>query len=172
MELIVRGILSLPWDYILPVLLSILFIRVFYRLFKNTWPELYFSVSDYTSLFISFSPFRYFAFTLLPTMVISAFILSIFLRNYHIQNVEILGLLIGLFHSTSTNGVALWKLLTNNKTVHTFYNKYFQVFVHIVSIFTITASGYLGGFLGKQEFLIPLIPTWGVIDNLWAALFS
>jgi hypothetical protein len=83
-----------------------------------------------------------------------------------------LGLLIGLLHSISTNGIALWKLKTNNKTIHTFYNKYFQVFVHVVSIFAITAAGYLGGILGKQDFLIPLIPTWAVIDNLWAALFS
>lgn len=172
MEIILRLFFSLPWEYILPILLSVFLIRLFYRAFKNTWPELYFSVSDYTSLFISFSPIRYFSFTLLPTLIISAFILSIFLRSYQIQNLVLLGLLIGLIHSLSTNGVALWKLLTNNKTIHTFYNKYFQVFVHVVSIFTISSSGYLGGLLGKQEFLIPFIPTWAVIDNLWAALFS
>lgn len=172
MELIFRNILSLPWAYVLPILISVFLIRLFYRAFKNTWPELYFSVSDYTSLFISFSPVRYFAFTLLPTMVISAFVLSLFLRGYHIQNVEFLGLIIATIHSLSTNGVALWKLLTNNRTVQTFYNKYFQMFVHVLSIFTISATGYIGGILGKQGFLIPLIPTWGVIDNLWAALFS
>ena len=172
MDFIFSWALSLQWEYIFPVLISISLIRLFYRAFKNTWPELYFSVSDYTSLFISFSPIRYFSFTLLPTLIISAFILSIFLRNYQLQNLELLGLLIGLSHSLSTNGVALWKLLTNDKTIHTFYNKYFQVFVHIISIFTITAIGYLGGFLGKQDFLIPFIPTWAVIDNLWAALFS
>jgi len=172
MEFVFRSFLSLPWEYISPILLSVFLIRLFYRAFKNTWPELYFSVSDYTSLFISFSPVRYFAFTLLPTMIISAFVLSIFLRSYHIHNLVFLGLLIGLIHSVSTNGIALWKLLNNNKTVHAFYNRYFQVFVHIISIFTIAASGYLGGLLGQQNFLIPLIPTWTVVDNLWAALFS
>ncbi len=172
MELIIKYVLALPWTYIFPVLLSVILIRLFYRAFKNTWPELYFSVSDYTSLFLSFSPVRYFAFTLLPTILIVAFILSIFLRSYHIHNLGLLGALIGLIHSVSTNGVALWKLIRINKTVHTFYNKYFQMFVHALSIFTISGSGYIAGIIGQQNFLVPFIPTWGVIDNLWAALFS
>lgn len=172
MEIILSLFFSLPWEYILPILLSVFLVRLFYRAFKNTWPELYFSVSDYTSLFISFSPIRYFAFTLLPTLIVSAFVLSIFLRIYQIQSLVSLGLLIGLIHSVSTNGVALWKLLNNNKTIHTFYNRYFQIFVHMISILTITTSGYFGGVLGQQKFLIPFIPTWGIIDNLWAALLS
>src|SRR3989344_6789676 len=127
MNFIFNWALSLQWEYIFPLLISISLIRLFYRAFKNTWPELYFSVSDYTSLFISFSPIRYFSFILLPTLIISAFILSIFLRSYQIQNLALVGLLIGLSHTLGTNGVALWKLLTNDKTIHTFYNKYFQI---------------------------------------------
>lgn len=172
METILSLFFSLPWEYILPILLSVFFIRLFYRAFKNTWPELYFSVSDYTSLFISFSPIRYFAFTLLPTLIISAFVLSIFLRTYQIQNLASLGLFIGLIHSVTTSGVALWKLLSNSKTIQTFYNRSFQILVHMISIFTITTSGYFGGVLGQQKFMIPFIPTWGIIDNLWAALIS
>ncbi len=163
---------SIPWAYVLPVLISVILIRLFYKAFKNTWPELYFSVSDYASLFISFSPLRYFGFTLLPTLIISAFVLSFSLRNYHVRDLPELGLLIGLIHSLSTNGLTFLKLATNDKTVQTFYNKYFQMFVHIISIVAIAGSGYMGGFLGEQKFIVPLIPTWGVIDNLWAALFS
>jgi hypothetical protein len=172
MEIIYIVLNKVPWIYLWPVLLSVIIIRLFYLAFRNTWPEFYFAVSDYTSLFISVSPIRYFSFTLLPTIIISSFILSFFQRYFQIKNLELIGLSIGLIHSLVTNGIAFWKLLTKNKSVTTFFNLNFQMAMHVFTIVMITLCGYLGGYLGKQKFLIPFIPTWAVIDNIWAALFS
>ena len=172
MEILLDFYSKIPWLNILPIFLSVIIIRLFYLAFKNKWPELYFSVSDYTSLFISVSPIRYFSFTLLPAIIISSLILSFFVKNFRIQNLELTGLSIGLIHSLSTNGVAFWKLLSKNKSIATFFNKYFQMSMHAFTIILISLSGYIGGFLGKQKFSIPFIPTWAVIDNIWAALFS
>lgn len=165
--------LTIFGNLIPPIVIAWGLITIFYSTFKSKFPELYFSTSDYTSLFLSVSPIRYVAFRLMPVLIIIAGILGIFKENIDQSNLYFLGLIIGSLYSFSTHGVALVKLAVSSKTIHTYFNKYFQVFVHIISILLILVTSLVGAAISKTEIASSLTPTFtGLVDNIWSSLIT
>lgn len=170
---ILFSIISYWGSYISPVVISYFLIYVFYNIFKTRWPELYFSNSDYASLYISFSPLRYFAFRLLPILIIVTMILGVFGKNISQSVINFLGISVGLFHALSTHGLALIKLLLNAKSIHTYFNKYFQLIFHFLSIIPVVLVAWFAAYISKTDFVLALIPTRvGLVDNLWSSFIT
>lgn len=158
---------------ILFFLVAIGLLKIFYKAFKNTWPELYFSSSDYISLFVSTSAIRYFSFTLLPTVLVTALVSAIAYKEWRIEYSLWYGVLVGLFHGTTSNGISFYKLVTRDGSVKVFFDRYFQIVMHLVSIILLCLAGIVGILISKTPVVMGMIPSIdGIVDNLWAAFLS
>ena len=147
-------------------------IHIFYNAFKTRWPELYFSTSDQVDYFISVTATRYIAFRLLPVFMIIVIIFGSFGNLSKIES-SILGMTIGIIHSSLTNFVALVKILIGSKSVAKFHNKTSQIIIHIVSIILVTLTGFVAGLSSTTKVVSYIIPSReGLIDNIWSSLFT
>lgn len=164
--------MSLIYEHIGLVSLTLFLIHVFYYAFKTSWPQLYFSTNDQVSFYISTTPQRYIAFRLLPVFIIISVLFgawSIPIKNEAV----LLGLFVGTAHAFLTNFISLLKIIFNSKSVANFHNKPSQILIHIVSIISVSALGALSGMFSISIFVNAIIPTWqGLIDNLWSSLFT
>lgn len=165
--------LDIIYTYALPIILIYTSIVVFYNAFKATWPELYFSISDYTSLFISVTPKRYLAFRIVPIIIISSMILAVFFPHFSSKETILICGSAAFVHSILTNGVALLKIFRRSPDIHTYFNTYMQVLVHLGTIVLALFAGFLGGLFAKSEIIKAVIPSpQGLVDNLWSALIT
>lgn len=158
---------------ILVVLLGILFLHAFYRIFKTVWPEFYFSLSDHTGLFISLSPQRYFAFTILPAFIVYLVLITAFGSAYTFTEPILLGMLGSTLYALSKNGIALVKALLRHQSIQIYFNYWAQILLHVFTIFVLVIAGAIAGYFSTLPIVHVLLPTLeGLIDNLWAALFG
>jgi hypothetical protein len=164
--------MSLIYEHIGLITLTLSLIHVFYFAFKTSWPQLYFSTSDQFSFYISTTPQRYVAFRLLPVFII----ISVLFGVEHIPTVYeagFLGLFVGIVHSVLTNLVALLKIIFNSKSVAMFRNRPSQVLIHIVSIVCVSILGAIAGIFSTTTLVNAIIPTQqGLTDNIWSSLLT
>lgn len=133
---------------------------------------MYFAVYDSMSLFISFSPIRYFAFRIVPVFSIIAIILGTS-TTFSIKQRILAGLSIGILHALFTNLWALVKILKNDKTVFAYLNKPFQIFTHLFTFIIILFTSILAGTAshwGKIHLIVPDLN--GLRDNLWSSVVA
>jgi len=160
-------------ELIIPVLIALFFISIFYYAFKIKWPELYFTKTEQMSIYVSVHFSRYVFFRILPVLFIITFVLNIYKTNYTVIELINLGILIALMHTLTTNGVALAKLIFHIGSVKTNVNKASQQISHIITIIVISAVGALSGYIARWGFLKQLTPTAeGLVDNIWASLIT
>lgn len=173
MELLFRYLPTLPPIYLL-VLISVLLMNIVYRYAENKWPEVYFSLSDKASIFITLNPIRFFLFRFFPVFSTSLVVLSIVKEDYFtLENRIAIGFLIGVIHASRTDLLAIFKLLKNSKSIRLYVNKWGQVLVHIVSTFLVIFLSTLAGFVSSLGYAQKITPTWqGVIDNLWSSIIT
>jgi hypothetical protein len=153
-------------------LIALAFIHIFYYLFKISWPEMYFAVSDSMSLYISFSPVRYFAFRIIPVLSIIAILLGTS-KTLTLEQRIYAGLFIGIFHLLFTNFKALLKIFTNDKSVFMYLNKSFQIFTHIFTIAITLAISVIAGIISSWEKIQLITPSpEGLRDNLWSSVIA
>lgn len=163
---------KISFDLVALSLVALAFIHIFYYLFMLTWPEMYFSVSDSASLFISFSPVRYFAFRIIPILLIIALSLGIS-QSPSLNERLVAAFLIGLIHAAITNARAMKKIFTKNKSIHVYVNRTFQLFMHLVTIIVITLTAALAGFISSWDEIKNILPTpEGLRDNLWSSVIT
>jgi len=159
--------------YIIPVVLAYILLGLFYKLFQATWPDLYFSTSDITGYYISVTPLRYFAFRLVPVIIIVSLVLGVFGKNLSQNIINYIGINIGIIYGGSTHGLAILKLLTKEKSVQRYFNTYTQYLFHVLSFSLILLVSYLAAYVSKSEIVAKLTPTFsGLIDNIWASLIT
>lgn len=148
-------------------------ILIFYEAFKLKWPELYFSISDKAALFVSVSPKRYIVFRLLPTFVVITFIAGVFVKSGNYSLAMYSGLFSGLFYSLLTSGRAIVDLVTNSSKIKTYFNKAFQILLHLVSIALLIITGLVAGVISNTALINSLTPTvQGLVDNIWSSLIA
>lgn len=159
------------WSHILTSTLIFIVLRIFYKSFKNKWPEQYFSTTDYTSRAISISPRRYLAFRLLPSLVINLLFISILNKYYPVC--IFISLISSFLFSLSTYGLAIFRILIKSKKNHTLFNKYAQISSHLFSIISTSIFGLVGGILGTLTIIQKITPSIeGIVDNLWSSLLA
>ena len=153
--------------------LILLGINIFYKIFQIKWPELYFTVNDQVSYFISISPFRYLFFRVLPPILIASLLSTIILQNYTNNQILYLNIISLTTHAIFTNGRAIWNLLFNHKAISIYYNKWFQFIIHISTITIMFLSGIISGYISNTGILSSIVPTFqGLIDNIWSTLIT
>lgn len=161
------------YSLIYSVLIAYVLIIIFYKLFQISWPDLYFSADDIASYSISISPLKYLAFRLAPVFIIVCFVLGTTGKKLSQEEINKIGLLIGLLYTTTTHGVAIVKLLVGSKSITIYLNKYFQYFYHFVSIIFITLSCYIAALISKTEYIADLTPSLsGLVDNIWSSIIT
>ncbi len=171
---LIKNIDYLYYSNIFIVFLLILFgIQIFYKIFQIKWPELYFTVNDQVSYFISISPIRYLFFRILPPILIASLLSTIILRDYTNQQILYLNVVSLTVHAIFTNGRAIWNLLFNQKAISIYYNKWFQFVIHILTIIMMFSSGFISGYVSNTGILSSIVPTFqGLIDNIWSTLIT
>lgn len=148
-------------------------VYAFYKIFQIKWPDLYFTVNDQVSYFISISPIRYLFFRILPPILIASLLSTIILQNYTYEQILHLNIASLTTHAIFTNGKAIWNLLFNQKAISIYHNKWFQFAIHILTIVTMFASGFISGFISNTGVLSFIVPTFqGLIDNIWSTLIT
>lgn len=148
-------------------------IHIFYKIFQIKWPELYFTVNDQVSYFISISPIRYLFFRILPPILIASLLSTIILRDYNDVQILYLNITSLTTHAIFTNGRAIWNLMFNQKAISIYYNKWFQFVIHILTITMMFSAGLISGYISNSGVLSTIVPTFqGLIDNIWSTLIT
>lgn len=173
MEQLLNVVLNFPAELWVWSFVTILIIHIFYYLFKISWPEMYFAVSDSMSLYISFSPVRYFVFRIVPIFIAIAILLGATESFVTIIQRIYAGLFIGITHLIFTNFKALLKLVLNNKSIHLYLNKSFQVFTHIITILLIMVMSAVAGAISSWNKFQLITPDLAEIrDNIWSSMIT
>lgn len=153
------------------VVLSYVILNLFYKVFELKWPELYFSINDKTALFVSVSWQRYVVFRFVPFFITTTFSAGTFMRNY--DNAEIIQatLASAVAYGLLTDGRAIYNILTRSSGIKTYFNAWFQVLLHIITLVLFLFVGYISGLVAKTYFIKAITPSvQGLIDNLWSSL--
>jgi hypothetical protein len=153
------------------IALSYLGLKIFYKVFKLEWPELYFSLNDKTALYVSVSLKRYAAFRFLPVFMAISLFSGIFMKNYDLQATIYVSLASGVFYGLTTDGLAIFRILTRSKDIRTYFNSWYQVLLHIITILFLIAVGVIAGVAAHTPFVSSITPTpQGLVDNVWSSL--
>jgi hypothetical protein len=154
----------------LAIIVGVTIIQLFYYSFRSKWPEIYFSTTDFTSIFIRISAKRYFGFRLLPILIVCSTLVSILVKNDSYGNLPI-GLFTALIFSLNADGKIILDILRKSNNVHTFFNKYQQILIHLFSIIAISFVGWMGDIVGQTKTAQTLTPTLnGLVDNIWSSI--
>jgi len=146
-------------------------LRLFYKVFELKWPELYFSVNDKTALFVSVSWQRYAMFRLNPFFIIITFFAGTFMRNYSNSEIIQATVVSAMTYGLLTDGRAIYNILTRSAKIKTYFNAWFQILLHIITIILFLLVGYASGLLANTYLIKTITPTTqGLIDNIWSSL--
>lgn len=163
--------------FIVVFTISNFLIWLFYRTLKLKWPDYYFSATDAVALFVSVSPFRYFAFRLFPPFLLITILLAAFNKSLNpsidVNTSILIGLISCSFHALINNGLAFLKLLINSDSVKTYFNKYAQMGFHIFTIFLLCIVGVVAGLFSTTTIAIYITPSIeGLVDNTWSSVIA
>lgn len=153
------------------VLFTYIVLRLFYKVFELTWPELYFSVNDKTALFVSVSWQRYLAFRFAPFFLATTFAAGVFMRSHSVSENISATLLSAAVYSFLTDGKAIYQIITKSSEIRTYFNSRFQVILHIITVLLFLFVGFVSGLVAKTYVVETITPTMqGLVDNLWSSL--
>ncbi|MFH1767370.1 MAG: hypothetical protein ABH826_04795 [Patescibacteria group bacterium] len=154
-------------DFWVLFFLALALIHVFYFVLKTRWPEVYFSVGDATSSFISVEPKRYFLFRFGPVLFAGASMFAV-LGGVSLRQRIFAGLLLGLTHAGLTNFKSVIDLAGRKRKKGS--NEMVLVAVHLFAATAVILAGGIAGFLSSLAFVKGFVPSFSAIrDNLWSS---
>lgn len=150
-------------------------LKLFYKSFELTWPELYFSTNDKTALFVSVSFRRFLLFRFFPPFILIVFGLSVFLRDYGFNINLSVALIAMIIYLLNHDVKAIYQIFTKSDRVKTYFNVSFQIVLHLFVIVVMlgltVASAYIVSF--DTFSITKILPTFqGLADNLWSSLIA
>lgn len=135
------------------------------------WPELYFSISDKTALYVSVSWKRYALFRFLPVFVSLSLFAGIFLKEYSQMPIIYATLASVIVYASFTDGLAIIRILTRSSDIKTYFNSWYQILLHLVTILLLVAVSVIAGLVSSTTFISTITPTpQGLSDNVWSSL--
>jgi hypothetical protein len=155
------------------VVVSNVFIVLFYKTFKLKWPDLYFSVNNMDAFFISVSFQRYLFFRFFPCFLINTLVITVITKTYPLHIAYTAGAFSLFIHGFLTNGIAIYRIIKKSKRIKIYFNYSFQLFLHLITMILLTLLGIASGFASRQAIFIALTPSpQGLVDNIWSALIT
>ncbi|OGM76133.1 hypothetical protein A2210_02890 [Candidatus Woesebacteria bacterium RIFOXYA1_FULL_40_18] len=150
-------------------------LKLFYKSFELTWPELYFATNDKTALFVSVSFRRFLMFRFLPPFVLIIFGLSVFLRDFGFRANLYVSLISISVYLINHDVKAIYQILTKSDKVKTYFNLWFQIILHLFVVVLMLVLGVVSAYIVSSNLfsITKILPTFqGLADNLWSSLIA
>lgn len=93
------------------------------------------------------------------------------MREYNLTENIYTTLISAIVYGLSTDGKAIYGILTRSSTIKTYFNSWFQIVLHIITILIFLFVGYISGLAAKTYLIRMITPSiQGLADNLWSSL--
>lgn len=151
--------------------LSVLFTYILYRTVEFHWPDLYFTSSNKSNSIFATNFYWYFLFRFFPVFFITATIFSFAKSDTLSFSERILsGFFVGIIFATITDGLALKKILSADKSLQIYFNKYAQIASHLITFIFIIIITIIASYSSSSNVIQNMTPgIENVRDNIWSS---
>ncbi len=155
------------------IVFSVLFTYILYRTVEFHWPDLYFSNSNKSTSIFATNVYWYSLFRFFPIFIITVITFSFAKSDTFVfWERMVSGFCVGIIFAILTDGFALKKILSVNKSFQIYFNRYAQIANHVITFFLIIIVAVFAGYVSSFDSVQNITPgIANVRDNIWSSFF-